>query len=477
MDFPVFHLDFLGDRLLIAIIAILHVLINHGLAVGLIPVVVCMELFGLKYPGWDELAYKILKVAFIITTTIGALTGVGIWLSSSLINPYSIGSLIRVFYWAWFTEWIVFVTEVILIMWYFLSWKKKIGSDVKSLVQKGRHVLIGYSLSVFSWITMAIIVAILGYMMDPGNWNNDRTLWNGFTNPIYVPQLAFRTFLAFTTGGVVALCLTMFFTEKDSDIRKKAVRFLGRWIFIFTPFALAAGYWYYTVIPDGMVNNMSVAVGTQQFQNYYDSLTTFLVVAFGGVLIITGFAYYAPSFTPPKWAFVIPVLLMFGLLGYYERVREFIRKPYVIGGYMYSNTFRVEDYPLLQRDGILKHSNFVSTTEVTESNKIEAGKNVFLLACSRCHTTGGVNSLTEKFDDMYGNTGEAWNAAAMKAYISNMHNSRYFMPPFPGNEKELDALIAYLKELQFNPVPVDGAQTSGIQLPENNTEYFSENLK
>jgi hypothetical protein len=37
MDFPIFHLDFMGDRLLIAIIAVLHVLINHGLAVGFIP--------------------------------------------------------------------------------------------------------------------------------------------------------------------------------------------------------------------------------------------------------------------------------------------------------------------------------------------------------------------------------------------------------------------------------------------------------
>ena len=43
MDFPVFHLDFLGNRMLIATIAVLHVIINHSLAVGAMPLVAAME--------------------------------------------------------------------------------------------------------------------------------------------------------------------------------------------------------------------------------------------------------------------------------------------------------------------------------------------------------------------------------------------------------------------------------------------------
>ena len=61
--------------------------------------------------NWDKLVYKKMKVAFIITTAIGAMTGVGIWFSVSLVSPTSIVSLIRVFYWAWFMEWIVFVAH------------------------------------------------------------------------------------------------------------------------------------------------------------------------------------------------------------------------------------------------------------------------------------------------------------------------------------------------------------------------------
>jgi hypothetical protein len=206
MDFPVFHFDWLNDRFLIAVIAIIHVLINHGLAVGFVPFVTWLEQKGVAQsgpdqitdPAWDNMAYKLMWVAFIITTTIGAMTGVGIWFSAALVSPASIGSLIRVFYWAWFIEWLVFVTEVVLILIYFLTWK----NSNKSIHAKVKHIRLGWFLSIFSWITMAIIVAILGFMMDPGNWNANHSLLNGFLNPIYLPQLAFRT----PTAMVLVLC-------------------------------------------------------------------------------------------------------------------------------------------------------------------------------------------------------------------------------------------------------------------------------
>ena len=121
MDFPLFHLDLIGNRLLIAIIATLHVIISHSLGVGGIAIVAWMEKKGLQDPRWDSIAKKTLFVFFIVTTTVGAMTGVGIWLSASLVNPTAIASLIRVFFWAWFVEWIVFFTEVVLILFYYLK--------------------------------------------------------------------------------------------------------------------------------------------------------------------------------------------------------------------------------------------------------------------------------------------------------------------------------------------------------------------
>lgn len=472
MDFPIFHLDFMGDRLLIAIIAVIHVLINHGLAVGFIPLVTLLEYLGFRKAkqnevvdlAWDNLARRLMTIAFIITTTLGAMTGVGIWLSASLVNPASIGSLIRVFYGAWFVEWMVFVTEVVLIMIYYLSWKK---SNV-SVEAKSKHIMFGVKLSIASWVTMAIIVSILGFMMDTGSWAENKTFVSGFTNPIYLPQLMFRTPLAALMAGSLALFLTMFLTPNGSDIRRKASRVIALWMLLATPFCAIAAFLYHHKIPTLMIGNLPVAIGTMDFQSWYDLLVYFIFGALFSVLVVAGLTFFKPKIKIPKLLYIIPVLGMLGFAGIFERIREFIRKPYVIGNYMYSNTLRKDEYPLFKRDGLLKYATYSPVHEVTEENQLVAGEQIFLLACSRCHTTNGINSVVEKFETMYSlKEGEKLKPEMMKSYISHIENARYFMPPFPGNEKELDALIVYIKSIQENRVPVEGVQEKGLQLSKN----------
>ncbi|WP_341902135.1 cytochrome c [Fluviicola taffensis] len=477
MDFPMFHLDWLNDRFLIAMIAILHVFINHGLAVGFIPYITWLENKGVVKAGkdqitdleWDKLIYKKMKVAFIITTTIGAMTGVGIWFSVALVSPTSIGSLIRVFYWAWFTEWIVFVTEVVLILIYFLTWK----NSNTSLKAKLRHIRFGWFLSIFSWVTMVLIVAILGFMMDPGNWNNEHTLLNGFSNPIYLPQLFFRTPTAMLVGGVFGMLLTTIFTRRGSELRAKAIKYAAKWMLAWTPLVIAGAIYYWSVMPEAMKENMSTAVGTMEFTEYYNLLKYFIV---GTASLSVLLAIWA-LFRSVKIRFVhvlIPCLFTFGFLGIFERVREFIRKPYVIGGYMYSNLLREEDYPLYKKDGILKYATYTSVTEITEENKLEAGKDVFMNTCSRCHTTQGVNSIVYVFERIYG-FNKPIQELDIISYVPSMHNGRTFMPPFPGNSKELEALAAYIKHLQQTGEGLEGAQTTGVQInPYNSASSVAE---
>lgn len=464
MDFPMFHLDWLNDRFLIAIIAILHVCINHGLAVGFIPFITRLEQQGVMNsssnlitdPEWDAMVHKMMKVGFIITTTLGAMTGVGIWLSVSVVSPLSIASLIRVFYWAWFTEWLVFVTEVVLILIYFLTWK----NSNKSLKAKLRHIKFGWFLSIFSWITMAIIVSILGFMMDPGNWKTHHSLLNGFTNPIYMPQLLFRTPTAMLVAGVFGYLLATIFTKKNTDLRVRAVKQSSIWILIWAPLSLAGAIFYYRAMPQAMTDNMSTAVGTLQFAQYYGVLKYVIVAAISTVLIIAFWGIWKPKSIRVALV-IIPCLIVFGFLGIFERVREFIRKPYIIGGYMYSNLLREEDYSLYKRDGLLKYATYTSTPEVTETNKIEAGRNVFILTCSRCHTTQGINSIVFVFERMYG-PGKPFDESSIAAFTKRMHNGRTFMPEFPGNKKELDALAAYIKNLQITGDVIEGAQNEGV---------------
>ncbi|MBC9914507.1 c-type cytochrome [Chitinophaga varians] len=478
MDFPMFHLDWLNDRFLIAMIAIIHVFINHGLAVGFIPYITWLEQKGVRMAGtssitnseWDELVYRKMKVAFIITTTLGAMTGVGIWFSAGLISPSSIGSLIRVFYFAWFVEWLTFVTEVVLIMIYFLIWKQ----SNRSLKAKIRHIRFGWFLSVFSWITMCIIVSILGFMMDPGNWNTDHSLISGFTNPIYLPQLFFRTPTAMVLGGVFGMLLTTLFTARNAAWRNTALKYGARWILCWAPVSLVAAIIYYKAMPEAMRENMSTAVGTMEFAQYYD-LLRYMIPASVSLVAVLGIATWIRPRAIRMWMVLIPCVAAFGFLGIFERVREFIRKPYVIGGYMYSNLLREEDYPLFKRDGLLKYATYATAGKVTPENKLSTGRDVFMLSCSRCHTTNGINSIVYVFERLYG-PGKPLDENSMAAYIPNMHNGRTYMPPFPGNQEELGALVAYIKHLQLTGESLEGAQSAGVTVNPDNNMNLAEHI-
>ena len=458
MDFPIFHLDFAGNRMLIAGIAVLHVMINHALAVGAIPLVTMMELHGARHhrPDWDRLAYRTLAVCFIITTSVGALTGVGIWFATSLVNPAAIGSLIRVFFGAWFVEWIVFCLEVIAIMAYFLSWKR-MGQR-----RKRAHIALGVALSVLSWLTLAIIVAILSFMMEPGSWLARRSFLSGVFNPLYLPQLAFRTPVAMLAAGLFAVGLAFFLTRSERELRAQAVRLLSVWILAWTPFALAGGWWYRARVPGWMLANVPVALATQAYQSWYRDVAIALAAMAIAVLLIAAWGALAPR-RLPRAVLVVPFGLVLVMLGSFERVREFIRKPFVIANYMYANGIRADVVPLLQEDGVLAHAAYVSSRTITPANREEAGRELFLICCTRCHTTSGVNSVLTKLTNLYGPG--PWDRNVVKGYLRTMHTVRPYMPPFPGTEEEAGAVADYLLALRRMPAELDGAQTAGVRVP------------
>ena len=442
MDFPIYHADFFGNRGVIGIIAVVHVLINHPFAVGILPLVTGLEWWGHRTnkPEWDALAYKILTVCFLVTTTVGALTGVGIWFTTAAISPFAIGSLLRVFYWAWFSEWVVFVSEILLIMIYYLTWKKLTGD------RKTTHIRIGLALSIMSWLTMAIIVAVLGYMMNPGDWLQEASFLSGYTNPIYIPQLFFRTSLALAFAGSLALALTAAFTEKGSEFRSRAVRVFSGWTLFWLIPLLVWGVVYYNVIPSGMQGNLPVAFGAQAYESQFGLVTQILL----GVVIATGVLSTWGLAKPKTTTIVIwllPLVLFTVLMSYFERAREFIRKPYVIGYYMYSNGVRVNEMPYMLKTGLLANSVWVEHTEVTDENKVEAGRDVFMLACSRCHTLNGVNAVRANLDGMYPGQDE-WDPQVIDEFLKSMHGARPYMPPFPGTPLERNALAEYLATLK-----------------------------
>lgn len=88
MNFPSVDYSWFGNGSVIALIAIVHVVISHGVAIGTIALMVTMEYRAVrtKNAKLDQLAKKIAKWVLIITTTVGAMTGVGIWFSTTVIQ-------------------------------------------------------------------------------------------------------------------------------------------------------------------------------------------------------------------------------------------------------------------------------------------------------------------------------------------------------------------------------------------------------
>src|SRR5699024_4147802 len=378
MDFPVVEFPWLGNGTVIAIIAIIHVIISHGVAIGAITLMVSMEYVGIKKndEGLLSVARKFSKWILILTTTVGALTGVGIWFSTTVIQPDSIGSLLRIFFWAWFAEWIVFVTEVVLLIVYYYTWDKWQGA--KRVI----HNRIGIGLAIFSWLTAAIITGILSAKLTPGKWTETLSFGNAFFNPTYLPSLAFRTFIAIVLAiALVALLIKLF--VKDKHIQESVFKVFGFWNAIALPGILITGIWYLYKVPGEARELIVWSTGMSEGMFTWINIIGLAVFVIFGIWMLKS----------PKKVPIILSLAVFGtsigFIGEFEGVRESVRKPYIIYDYMFANGILEKDVEQYNKEGYLANSTFSSVKEVTEENKYEAGEEIYKGQCLACHTVDG----------------------------------------------------------------------------------------
>ncbi|MDD5391956.1 MAG: c-type cytochrome [Thiothrix sp.] len=455
-DFPIFDMPLVGHRLMFAFDAIVHVFISHGAAVGGSIILVLAQWFAIKNNDrkFDELAYKIFFTFFVLATAVGALTGIGIWIHVNIINPAAIGALLRVFFWKWFIEWIVFNLEMIFLLIWFLTWKARpLGTPGKK-----SHFKIGLYYAIASWLTMAIITAILGFMMTPGNWlasdfPTKPDYLASLMNPSWIPSLGFRTFFSVIWAASAAMMLSWFFTKQDEELRAQAMRFFGRILAACIIPMIVFGYWYYLQFPQAAKDLFTMGVITRRLIATPE-LATIVTVA----LALLSLASMLYLYFKPKKAAVWIALVMFianaALISEFERVREFVRKPYIIYGYMYANGVRVQDMALLNKEGYLKNAAFVPeeyrnpTATTPPEIRIKTGEYLYQMQCRYCHTINGVNSVKARIT----NLGIQGNADALYQRIKGLNSAATpFMPPFAGTDEEMKALAAYLATLNAPP--------------------------
>jgi hypothetical protein len=415
----------------IGLVAVLHVLISHGLAIGAIAIVVLSEFLGYKRrsPEWERFAKDLLKVSIIVITGVGAVTGVGIWFTTSALSPRGIGSLLRVFFWPWFTEWLFFVSEVIVILIYYFSWDRWTG-DKKKL-----HIYLGMSYSLIGLGSATLITGILGFMLTPDGWPWDKSIWSAFFNPSFLPQLLVRFGIMASLGSLFAAAYLLF-TRREKSFRREALGILGQISLVAVLSLPLSAWWYFAVVPSRFKTHFIFGILTSHLSQHPQIVYIGAGLALLGILAFSLAAVLKSSLAARS--LVIPALLLSVIfVSVFERTREFIRGPYLIPGYLYASNVLIQEGPFLDRRGMLDNSYWYNM--LAFHDPINQGAYLFAENCAACHTIDGINDIRKRVK------GRSENGIAI--YLTHIDEMVPFMPPFSGTEKEKKILARFLYRL------------------------------
>ncbi|MCP3177942.1 c-type cytochrome [Desulfuromonas sp. KJ2020] len=421
MNYPMWYLPEIGGGTMIALIAIIHVFVSH-FAVGGGLYLVLAERKGIRAndQGILDFTRKHTKFFLLVTMVFGGLTGVAIWFIISLVQPAGTSFLIHTFVFAWATEWVFFLVEIVALFIYFYTFGR---------MDHRNHQIIGWIYFVAAWISLFIINGIIGFMLTPGGWLQDGDFWSGFFNPTFWPSLFFRTFVALMMAGSYAFVTTAF--VKDASLKRTMTVFSGKWVLGSLLAALPSGLWYVAVLPQPA---MALVKGSSPTIARALSWGTWAIV---GILIVS----LLLTLTKPArhngiYATVVMVCA-FLFIGSFEWTREGARRPYVINEVMYSNGIFKRDVERLNTEGFLQNAKWVRIQEFHEESLLEIGQDMFKNQCYACHTIGGFNN------DIVPRTANM-SFSALVSYLETIHDRRYFMPPFAGTSDEMRSLATYI---------------------------------
>jgi len=434
MLIPTYFVPGLGQGMTIALVAVIHVLLSHGFAIGIVSMIVFLEAIGLRRddPALVDFGRHMLKPAVIIITAVGAVTGTGIWFTLSAVAPTAIGSLLRVFFWPWFTEWLAFTAEVVILMFYYFLWERMIVSRPRG------HLALGFAYVVVALISATLISGILGFMLTPDGWVQDHKLFSGFFNPTFWPMVILRIFGGLCLGGVFSLAFVLFSRWSESVLRRWIARICGLWILVTGVLCALAVWWYFARVPATYATHKIFSVLTSNWAHQPELFTIgnvilVAIIALGALVALIGR-------TGAARALVIPTLIASVLLvTEYERIREFVRGPYLMPGYMYASQVTLTESFYNRDHGMLRQAGWVTAQPADLSPRAPAGHALFMANCAMCHSIGGINDIRDR---VRGRT-----QPSVGVIVRNTEQMIPFMPTFAGTDTEALTLAAYLYEL------------------------------
>lgn len=431
MNFPVWNVWF-GSGILVAIVAVVHVVVSH-FAVGGGLFLVLTEKKAYKENDYGLLSWLKMHSAFFVLLTVvwGAVTGVGIWWTIALVQPQGTSALIHVFAWFWGIEWVFFLIEIVSVLMYFYGWEK---------LDRKAHLWFGWVYFVSSWMSLFIINGIIGFMLTPGKWLEGFQIWSAFFNPTFFPSLFFRSFLSFALAGVYALITAV--GQKDPPLKAKVIRWSCLWVLLNAVLAIPAASWYEQSIPPAVWAFAKGALPTANHAATLIGLSAFFV------FVLALFGWLLANKTPLVLSALV-LVSAFSAVGSFEFLRELLRKPYIIFGYMYANSiYSVPldgdgglNLPALNEKGVLKTAKWVQKREIHDETMLLAGKEIFRLECQACHSIGGYRDISWLLKRK-----QLTSQPVILTILGVLDKipAPNVMPPFAGTGKEREALSHFL---------------------------------
>jgi hypothetical protein len=432
VPFLIYQVPYLGNGMTIGINAVVHVLISHGVAIGLIGMIALAEYLGGRtgWPGWHEQAERMLKPAVIVITGVGAVTGVGIWFTASALNPRGIGSLLRVFFWPWFLEWFVFALEVGVLLYYYFNWSRWTGALSR------RRWTFGAAYVALASFSAVLITGILGFMLTPDRWPWNRTFLSAFFNASFLPQLGLRLGVSFTLGALLATAFLLF-GRSGAGVRSRVLGVYGRVLMVAAGSSAAFAAWYMTIVPSRFKSHAIFSVLTSHASQHP---WIFWAANVAGLILLaaTVAAGLARARLPAKFLVIPALVVTAAFVAEFERIREFIRGPYVMPGYMYSNQVLLTEEDYFRENGLLANSPWVELSGAKGDRTVEA-VTLFKQNCSTCHTIGGINDIVDRV--------RGRSLDGIEVILGRTRQMVPFMAPFSGTDAERKELASFLFDL------------------------------
>ena len=452
MNYPFWDIPHLGSGWVIGIIASFHVMISQ-FAVGgglYLPMAErkAMRMADKKVGAeWLKQLASHSKFFLVLTAVFGTVSGVGIWFAIGLTHPEATSTLIHNFVFGWAMEWVFFLVELTTIAVYYNTWDR---------IDPKLHLTVGWVYAVASISTLIIINGILSFMLTPGDtWiavagtgNEASKFWNAFFNPTYWPSLFLRTCVCTSLAGVWALITASRIDgDQHPELKSSMVKWSVKWLvpsFVAMPFLMI---WYYLMVPASQQALLTLGIDTIN-AGTFSTVTRMALVIIVTSATIVGVAYYLAYRNPLEFnlSHALSILLLALIAtGAGEYSREMLRKPFVIGRWMYSNGVRVNNTAHLNETGYLTKSQWIWNGSTSSYSHGEA---IFRGECGSCHTLAGYRSLN--------NLLAGRDRANIGNFINMLHDyktdSPYhrFMPPMVGTKQDVVDLTYYLNG-QGNP--------------------------